>query len=710
MRTVFIGVGVLLCVAAQLRAGDADILIADFEGDDYGAWKTTGEAFGKGPARGTLPHQMPVSGFLGKGLVNSFFSGDGTTGTLTSPAFKIERKFINFLIGGGEHPGQTCIALLVDDKTVRTATGPNDRPGGTEALDWHSWDVAEFAGKMAVIQIVDQATGGWGHINVDHIVQGDQKKQANPPVAAEREIVIERPYLHLPVKNGAPQVRMRFEVEGKIVREFTIELATAEPDFLVCSDVTAFKGKTLKVSAKLPGGPKPLEAIVQADDAPGAATLYKEKLRPQFHFSPRIGWTNDPNGMVYHKGEYHLYFQHNPYGWKWGNMHWGHAVSPDLVHWKELPVAIYPFRFDDWVFSGSAVVDKDNTAGFKKGDEDVIVAAYTSTGRGEAIVYSNDRGRTFSEYDGNPVVKHGGRDPKLIWYALLKHWVMAVYDEHEGKRWIAFHTSPDLKSWKLESRIEGFFECPEIFELPVDGDKAKTRWVVYAADGQYAVGTFDGKTFTTEAAKRRFHYGNCFYASQTFNNIPESDGRRIQIAWGQIATPGMPFNQCMLFPVELTLRTTGEGLRLCAVPAREIEKLRAKEHALKDAAVKDGEAVVSSAAGELLDIQAEFELGDAKEFGVAVRGATVAYDVAKGQLRCQKCSGPLPADQGKVRLRILVDRTSIEVFGNDGLLYMPVGSIQPEDNRRVEVFAKGGSAKLTALQVYELRSVWEAEK
>ena len=695
-----------LTICAALTAAEDDILIADFEGKDYGEWKVEGEAFGAGPAQGTLPGQMPVSGFLGKGLVNSFHKGDGTTGTLTSPPFRIERKFINFLVGGGGYPGETCVVLLVDGKAVRTATGPNTQPGGSEELNWHSWDVTELAGKEAVIRIVDQRTGGWGHINVDHVVQSNRKREEGPGM---REIAIERRYLHLPVKNGAPKRKVNVGVGDTIVDEFEIELADGDPDFWVLLDVERHKGKTARITAgRLPDGSKALTSVKQDDAAPGADQLYKEKLRPQFHFSPRVGWLNDPNGLVFHKGEYHLYFQHNPYGWNWDNMHWGHAVSPDLVHWRELPIAIYPFKFGDWAFSGSAIVDPDNTAGFKKGDEDVIVAAYTSTGRGECIVYSNDRGRTFNEYQGNPVVKHSGRDPKLIWYAPGKHWVMAVYDEHEGKKWIAFHTSTNLKEWTLQSRIEGYFECPEIFELPVDGDKARTRWVVYAADGQYAVGAFDGKTFTPDhAGKHRFNYGNCFYASQTFNGIPPEDGRRVQVAWGQVKTPGVPFNQCMLFPVELTLRVTDAGPRLCAVPAREIAKLHVKGTELKDVAVREGENPLANVSGELLDIRAVFEPGEAKEFGVVVRGTPVAFDAAKAQVHCRGCSGPLTPDQGKVSLRVLVDRNCIEVFGNDGRLYMPVGSIQPEENKRIEIFSKGGAAKLLTLSVHELRSAWE---
>ena len=707
LRTFRLGYALLL-VAGAATAAD-DILIADFEGKDYGDWKAEGEAFGPGPARGTLQGQMRVEGFLGKGLVNSFFKGDGTTGTLTSPPFRIQRKFINFLLGGGGYKDETYVALLVDAKAVRTATGPNVQPGGSERLGWHCWDVADLAGKEAVIQIVDKRTGGWGHINVDHILQSDRKREEKP---AMRELVIEKRYLHLPVKNGAAKQRMKVSVGDKIVDEFDIELADGEPDFWVFLDMEPYKGKRAKIDVgRLPEESKGLAAITQADDVPDAANLYKEKYRPQFHFSSRRGWNNDPNGLVFHKGEYHLYYQHNPYGWNWGNMHWGHAVSKDLVHWTELPIAIYPFRYGDWVFSGSATVDKGNTAGWKKGDEDAIVAAYTSTGRGEAIAYSLDRGRTFTDYEKNPVVKHAGRDPKLIWFAPGKHWVMAVYDEHEGKRWIAFHTSPNLKEWTFQSRTEGYFECAEIFELPVDGDKSKARWVVYAADGAYAVGSFDGKTFTPDhQGKHRFNWGNCFYASQTFSDIPPEDGRRIQIAWGRVGHPSMPFNQMMNFPVQLTLRTTEEGIRMFAEPVREIELLHAKKHAWQDKALKEGgENLLKGIEGDLFHIVAEFEPGDAAELGFRLRGTPVVYDAKAQQLDAKGCKAALKPEGGKVRLEILVDRTSVEVFANRGRIYMPVGAIASDDARPLELFSRGGTAKLLSLEVHELRSAWQGQ-
>ena len=702
-----LSVGALVWMAAMGGAAE-DILIADFEGKDYGGWKAEGTAFGPGPARGTLAGQMRVGGFKGKGLVNSFYKGDGTTGTLTSPPFKVERKFINFLIGGGGYAGKTCMNLLVDGKAVRTAVGPNTRPGGSEELDWHSWDVAELAGKQAVIQIVDQRAGGWGHINVDHILQSEKKRMA-VVVAAVREIVIEKDYLHLPVKNGAKRRRMKVTVGDKIVDDFTIELADDEPDFWVFIYMQPYKGKTAKIDVgRMREGSKGLAAIKQDDQVPNAEGLYKEKYRPQFHFSSRRGWNNDPNGLVYSKGEYHLYYQHNPYGWKWGNMHWGHAVSKDLVHWTELPIAIYPYRFGDWVFSGSAVVDKGNTGGFKTGDEDVIVAAYTSTGRGEAIAFSNDRGRTFTDYEGNPVVEHSGRDPKVIWYDPGEHWVMAVFDQRAKSRGIAFHTSPDLKKWTYRSRIDGYYECPEIFELPVDGDKSKKKWVVYGASGDYAIGRFDGKTFTTESGKHRLNRGNCFYASQTFSDIPPADGRRIQIAWGRVGHKTMPFNQMMDFPVELTLRTTDEGIRMFAEPVKEIELLHAKKHAWQGVTLTEGgENPLKALTGDLFHIRAELEPGDAAQLGFNIRGAAVAYDARKSELSCRGRRASLKPQGGKIRLEILVDRTSIEIFGNAGRVYMPVGVIPPDDNRTLAIFSKGGSATVTSLEVHELKSAWE---
>jgi len=682
-----------------------DILVVDFEGPDYGVWTATGEAFGPGPARGTLPDQMPVEGFLGQGLVNSYFHGDKTTGTLTSPPFKIERKYIRFLIGGGHHPGETCINLRVGDKTARTATGPNDKPGGSERLDWSQWDVAELAGKEVTIEIVDRHTGGWGHINIDHILQTDQRLP-EPKLNVAHDLKEPQRYLRLPVKNGAAKRRVKLDAVGSTVREFEIELADAKPDFFVFLDLSPFSGKPLRIVIdRLPEDSQTLSLITTATEPLDATELYHERLRPQFHFSSRRGWNNDPNGLVFYDGEYHLFYQHNPYGWAWGNMHWGHAVSRDLVHWDELPIALYPRQFNDWAFSGSAVVDEENTSSFKTGKDDVLVLAYTSTGRGECIAFSNDRGRTWTEYDGNPVVKHRGRDPRLLWHAPTKRWVMAVYHEPEvnGKvlQTIAFHSSPDLKTWTYHSEIEGFFECPDLFELQVEGDKSKRLWLLSAANGDYMLGDFDGREFRPRTPKLKGHYGNAYYAAQTFSNIPQSDGRRIQIGWGTSASPDMPFNQMMTFPTELTLRDTKDGVRLHYAPVREIEKLYEDEASTKGAATP-----LKISPTELLDGRVDITPQSVRSIEIAIRGALITYDLTRQQLKCKDRSAPVPLNDGKLSLRFLLDRTSLEIFADNGTVYMPMAHLAPADSDFVSVTAQGGEARVD-LTLHGLKSAWQ---
>jgi fructan beta-fructosidase len=408
---------------------------------------------------------------------------------------------------------------------------------------------------------------------------------------------------------------------------------------------------------------------------------------------------------VFTNNEWHLFYQHNPYGWNWGNMHWGHAVSSDLFHWHELPIALYPQRFDDWCFSGSAVVDAKNTSGFKTGDRDVLVAAYTSTGRGECIVFSNDGGRTWAEYDGNPVVKHVGRDPKLVWHAPSKAWIMAVYDESQGKRQIAFYSSKDLKDWTYQSRIDGFFECPDLFELPVEGRPNQTRWVLSAADGKYVLGQFDGRQFLPETDKLQVWSGN-FYAAQTYDSAP--GGRRVQIGWGQgITYEGSRFNQQMTIPVELTLRPTADGLRMFAEPVRELADLHGAERMWTDLALAPNQNPLADVRGELLRIKAEIEPGQAESVGFVVRGAPVRYDAVKRRLVCKGIEAPLDPVEDRVTIEILVDRGSVEVFGNHGRVAHSVGGILPVDDRSIRTEVTGTGAKLRSLKVIELKSAWK---
>ena len=706
---------IALCLSAAASTCSAadDIIIAAFEGETYGAWQVEGTAFGAGPTAGTLPNQMPVGGFTGKRLVNSFHGGDDATGKLISPSFKIERPFINFLIGGGKNPRDLALNLWIDGKIVRTATGQNDRPGGTENLHAASWNVAEFIGQSARIEIVDNATGGWGHLNVDNIMQSDTDKGEKPDVKRTRDIVINQPLLHLPVKNGAPKRDVEVLLNGKIERHFSIELAANAnaADWWAPLDVADWRGKTIGIETQLPENSIALESITQDAKLRDGANLYREPLRPQLHFSAQRGWLNDPNGMVYADGEYHLYFQHNPYGTAWGNMHWGHAVSRDLAHWQELPIALYPFAPNDAVFSGSAVVDKANSSGWKQGANELIVAAYTSTARGECIVYSNDNGRTFTEYENNPVVKHNGRDPRLLWHAPSKKWVMAVYSEdlsqaeEAQKRRIDFYHSPDLKTWTFGSRINDFFECPDIFELPIDGDAKNTRWVLTAANSEYMIGSFDGKTFTPETPKLTGSRGRGFYAAQTFSHDPKN--RTVQIGWMQAPSPGMTFNQAMSLPLQLSLRSTPDGPRLAWSPVEELKTLRTKTHDLGAPTLRPGAAnPAAQVSGELLELHATFTPPKTGEVRFNLRGVPIVYDADKEELSVQDLRVSLKARAGKIELKIFTDRTIYEIFANDGLVYLPLPIIPDAKNLAVDISASG-ETKFNALEIYQLKPIWK---
>ena len=692
--------------AATSASANDDILIADFEGPDYGKWKATGDAFGDGPAQGTLPKQGKVDGYEGKGLANSYHGGDAATGTLISPPFTIERKRINFLIGGGIWPKSTGVHLLIDGEAVMMASGPKMERGGSERLWWQSWDVSEFKGQQARIQIVDRRTKGGGHINVDQIMQSDT------PFLTEKtwELKVTKRYLNLPVVHSAPKTYIRLMRGEEVLRSFVIELTPHNPDYWVALDLSEFQDATLTLwGGQVPRNVNILEQLVQADRLIGSENLYHEKYRPQFHFSAIRGWINDPNGLVYYKGEYHLFFQHNPYSWTWGNMTWGHAVSKDLVHWEELGDAIHPDG-GGTIFSGSGVVDWNNTTGFQTGDEPPLVVMYTYVGPfSQNLAYSNDRGRTLTNYAGNPVQEHivgSNRDPKVFWHEPSERWVSVLFlDEKQ----MGIFTSKDMKEWTKTCELKAFYECPEMFALALDGDKNTTKWVLYGASGDYFVGTFDGKTFTPDGEAIQYNYGDSFYASQTFNDIPKEDGRRIQIAFGLDAGhKSMPFNQMMNFPVVLTLRTTGEGPRMCAEPVKEIELLYKRSETIDGMTLNAASKTIAQ--GELFDITAVFETGTASEVGFKLRGLTISWDAEKGELRCKDKIAPLIPENGRVKLRLLVDRVSVEIFANDGRIYMPMHNVAEDVIADIKVFAKDGQATLTELTVHELASAWEQSK
>ena len=483
--------------------------------------------------------------------------------------------------------------------------------------------------------------------------------------------------------------------------------------------------------------------------------LYRESLRPQFHFTAQKHWINDPNGLVYFDGEYHLYFQHTPGSMVHGRTTWGHAVSTDLVHWKQLHTAALDMDDTGWMWSGSAAVDHHDTGGFRDGDVPPLIAFYTAGGEKvfpdrrciQCIAHSNDRGRTWTKYAGNPVIGHiraENRDPKVVWHEPTAHWIMTLFMDDND---YALFSSPDLKSWThlQDLTLPGVSECPDFFELPVDGNPSNTRWVFWGASGGYLLGRFDGREFTPETDVLQAEQGANGYAAQTWSDIPVEDGRRIQISWMRGGRyPAMPFNQQMTFPVELTLRTFPDGIRLCREPVREIELLHAGTRAwpagdLAEMAAErfqqrfeSGEIssyavtnlhesesrLVLADEGDLFDVRMEIEV-EAKGFTIEVQGHSVEYDAERQTLSCLGKAAALRTIDGRVGLHLLIDRTSLEIFGNQGEVSMSFCFLPAAANHRLALKAYGGSVRggvhggvrggvrIVSLLVHELRSAWE---
>ena len=481
--------------------------------------------------------------------------------------------------------------------------------------------------------------------------------------------------------------------------------------------------------------------------------LYREALRPQFHFTAQEHWINDPNGLVYSDGEYHLYFQHTPGSMVHGRTTWAHAVSTDLVHWKQLHTAALDVDETGWMWSGSAAVDHHDTGGFQDGDAPPLIAFYTAGGERvfpdrpciQCIAHSNDRGRTWTKYAGNPVIGHiraENRDPKVVWHEPTARWIMTLF--MDGNDYALF-ASPDLKSWThLQNlTLPGVSECPDFFELPVDGDPSNTRWVFWGASGGYLLGRFDGNEFRPETDVLQAEQGANGYAAQTWSDIPAMDGRRIQISWMRGGRyPAMPFNQQMSFPVELTLRTLPDGIRLCREPVREIELLhtgsrtwpagdlsemaaeqfrqRFESGAISSYAVTDlreaESRLVLADEGDLFDVRMAIEVGGGgRGFTLEVQGHSVKYDAEAQTVSCLGKTAALRTIDGRVSIHLLIDRTSLEIFGNQGEVSMSFCFLPAAANHRLALKADGGSVhrsvhggeRIVSLAVHELRSAWE---
>lgn len=611
-----------------------DILIADFEGDDYSAWIAAGDAFGTAPARGTLPNQMTVRGFRGRGLVHSYLLGDRTTGTLTSPAFRIERNRIDFLIGGGRNPEKLRIELLLDDRSVRTATGRDN-----EVLIWSGWDVRELQGRTARIRIVDEATGGWGHINVDHIIQSDSK----PPDEDDRDGALRR--------------------ADESVRE----------------------------------------AARRAETDPA---------RPVFHFRPPGNWMNDPNGPLYHKGWYHMFYQHNPFGDQWGNMHWGHARSRDLIKWEHLPIALWPSltKGEEHVFSGSAAINGQGAP----------MLFYTSIGHPvpemwaaspddsdlikwrkhprNPLLTATAQGTKFDDWR-DPFVFRAGRETFLVHGGNLNQAkggqaVVSLYRARNSElteweyRGILFqHPDPTVVN----------IECPNFFPLG-------KKWVLITSPHRacdYFVGDFDpvaGK-FSVEKSGM-VDFSDQFYAP---NGLEDPKGRRILWGWVRGFPDGKGWNGCLSLPRVLTL---GPDNYLRQQPAPEMKKLRGRPVSFRSLTVNGVRPIPFQS--DTFEIELELDLGTAKRAGIRIGAEKTGESppliaFTGSSLEAPGQIIPLFAASGTLTLRAFYDKSVLELYANNGQACITRVLKKADAAPMIELFAESGTAHFPKVTAWPIK-------
>ncbi len=503
----------------------------------------------------------------------------------------------------------------------------------------------------------------------------------------------------------------------------------------------------------------------------GNAT-FEERYRPQFHYTPPFNWMNDPNGMFYYDGKYFLHHQYNPHGNTWGHMSWYQAVSSDLVHWEHTGVVI-PEEGNEMIFSGGAIVDYQNTSGFAQDGQTPIIATYSShytyteeeVGEGEptfeqaqSLAYSLDGGRTFRKYEGNPVLNHEDpdfRDPNVMWHDESSQWVMVVALPIQRK--VAFYGSPNLRQWEHLSDfgpsggVEGIWECPDLFELSIDGDPTNTRWVLHVdmnpgaiaggSGSQYFIGDFDGTHFTldsqfTEDDILWTDYGTDFYAAISWSDVPEEDGRRLWLGWMSNwkyanIKPTTPWRSAMSIPRTVELSTVDGSLRLIQKPVDELQKLRSGHRHVENIIINGTVSLEDfEIKGKSYEMKLTLDAGTADDFGVKVRTGgdeqtRIGYDTGSETLYVDRTlsgevdfherfatisEAPLQLNDGSLELHILVDWSSVEVFADGGRKVFTTRIFPNSDSQGIALYSEGGEATLNDLDFWSLNSIWEQVK
>ncbi|MEG0253154.1 MAG: GH32 C-terminal domain-containing protein [Muribaculaceae bacterium] len=568
-------------------------------------------------------------------------------------------------------------------------------------------------------------------ISFSHL--GDNKSMINQH--------INHNFLILPIQESSQEVRINIILDNDIVKTLNARLAVDSVDYYVPIDLANFKDQKLSIS------------ILNVNDsaicwnkmnfADTFSTNNYEKYRPSYHFTPLYGWMNDPNGMVYKDGIYHLFYQYNPFGSMWGNMNWGHATSTDLVTWKHFPVAIEPDGLG-MIFSGSCVVDTDNSAGFGK---NAIVAFYTSAAESQvqSMAYSLDGGNSFIKYSENPILTSSSRDfrdPKVIWHKSSKKWIMVLAAGQE----MQFYSSPNLKDWSYESSFGknqgahgGVWECPDLFELNIEGSNI-SKWVLLCninpggpfggSATQYFIGTFDGKNFTNDSPSitKLMDYGKDHYATVTWSDAPNN--RRTAIAWmsnWQYANnvPTKQYRSANSVARDLSLFSVNGEVYLKSEPVKELIKVRenhVKQKSFKVNSTHTISNLLKNNSGayeiEMSIINNNAKIISFSLFNNSNEKVDFIYNISNNTFSVDRTksgivnfSSDFPAitvspiyENGTLNLRIFVDNSSIEVFGNGGKFVLTNLIYPTTPYNNLQFSTDGGSYSVKNFVIYKINN------
>ena len=561
-------------------------------------------------------------------------------------------------------------------------------------------------------------------------------------------------YLLLPVQDAGEESQVHVVVDGKLERSIVVRLATSKVDYTVPLDLTPYQGKHVVLNVVTPQSRSTIREAkedacwkdMRLSDTFSAEN--REKYRPAYHHTPLYGWMNDPNGMVYHDGVWHLCYQWNPFGSKWQNMTWGHSTSRDLIHWEPQEPTLLPDGLGT-IFSGSSAIDEANSAGFGKNS---IVTLFTSAANSQvqSLAYSNDGGYTYTTYPGNPVLtlESEARDPNMFWNEETKQWtlILAHALDHE----MLIFTSPDLKSWTLQSSFgkglgaqDGVWECPDLFELPVTGTKEK-KWVLICninpggpfggSATQYFTGSFDGKTFKvdTDASgnvpTKWLDYGKDHYATVSWSDTP---GRRTVIGWmsnWQYAAevPTLQFRSANTLPREMGVFKVDDQYYVSSKPSPELDALRGKiTHNAKRIQVGKRAHTVSLPQENdgICEILMTLDAKRSKQLKMTLANkaqekVTIIYDVEKETISFDRTQSgivdfsqdfpavtvtPTYENDGSVNLRLFIDRSSMELFEQEGRFVMTNLVFPTSPYTTLSFQAEEGSAKVNNLQIYSIK-------